>query len=280
MSVKLGFIGSGNMAEAILASIIEKDFITSTNIYISDPDEARCEYIKNKYQINISPSNDKTVESSDAVILAVKPQMMNAVLEQTFGNLKQRAEKLIIISIAAGITTKTIEDLIYKDLTPEQQVNIPVIRVMPNTPALAGKGMSGISGGAFASKDSLEFAQKIMNSMGDSLIFEESKIDAVTAISGSGPAYFFYFIETLVNAATKLGFSENEAQKLVFQTAEGSLALMKKTGENPSILRKKVTSKGGTTEAAINEFINNDFQEIINSVTKKAYERSIELSKG
>jgi pyrroline-5-carboxylate reductase len=280
MTYKIGFIGAGNMAEAMAGSIIEKSIFQSSQICTSDPDENRKKYMNDTYKISLCSSNKELIEKSEIIILAVKPQMMEQVLTDSFDGISiNKNERKIIISIAAGVTSEKIENIIYSKVGDEIKNNIPVIRVMPNTPSLAGMGMSGISSGSLADEKDLLISQKIMDSMGKSIIVNEDMMNPVTAISGSGPAYFFYFIESLINAGIELGFSEKESFELVFQTAKGAVALMEKTKEAPGELRKKVTSKGGTTEAALNSFMKNSLGDIIIKGANAAKDRAVELSK-
>jgi pyrroline-5-carboxylate reductase len=277
MIFKTGFIGAGNMAEAIASSMLEKKITENNVLSVNDINEERKKYFHEKYGVNLCLSNHEVIKKSDVIILAVKPQVMGEVLKESFEKT-DFSEKKLIISIAAGITTEFIENIIYSFTDAKGAENFPVIRVMPNTPSLAGMGMSAVCKGKNAGKKDIETAETIVNSMGKSIIVEENMMNSVTAVSGSGPAYFFYFIETLVNAAIKLGFSREDAFELVFQTAKGSIALMEKTNEAPDVLRQKVTSKGGTTEAALNKFMAENFEKIVEKALFAAHDRGVELS--
>jgi pyrroline-5-carboxylate reductase len=277
MIFKTGFIGAGNMAEAIASSMLEKKITENNVLSVNDINEERKKYFHEKYGVSICLSNHEVIKKSDVIILAVKPQVMGEVLKESFEKT-DFSEKKLIISIAAGITTEFIENIIYSFTDAKGAENFPVIRVMPNTPSLAGMGMSAVCKGKNAGKKDIETAETIVNSMGKSIIVEENMMNSVTAVSGSGPAYFFYFIETLVNAAIKLGFSGEDAFELVFQTAKGSIALMEKTNEAPDVLRQKVTSKGGTTEAALNKFMAENFEKIVEKALFAAHDRGVELS--
>jgi pyrroline-5-carboxylate reductase len=277
MLFKTGFIGAGNMAEAIASSMLEKKITENNILSVNDISEDRKKYFHEKYGVSICLSNHEVIKKSDVIILAVKPQVMGEVLKDAFEKTDFSSKK-IIISIAAGITTEFIENCIYSFTDEKGAKNFPVIRVMPNTPSLAGMGMSAVCKGKNAGTKDIETAETIMNSMGKSIIVEENMMNSVTAVSGSGPAYFFYFIETLVNAGIKLGFSKEDAFELVFQTAKGSIALMEKTCESPDILRQKVTSKGGTTEAALNKLMAENFEKIVEKALFAAHDRGVELS--
>ncbi|MDP3804352.1 MAG: pyrroline-5-carboxylate reductase [Candidatus Omnitrophota bacterium] len=266
---KIGIIGCGNMGEAILSrlsNILEK----STSIMVSEYDTARRDYIQNKYKIIVEIDNNAVVKYSDVIILAVKPKDFDKILktEVCCGVSKSK----ILISIAAGITTKHIEGIVGKD--------IPVIRVMPNMPAVIGEAISSISRGTSAGDKEMDVAKEIFSVIGEVVEVDEKLVDAVTAVSGSGPAYFFYLIEALVEASRKLGLDEETAKKLVLKTAIGSAKLLEATKEEPHLLRKKVTSKGGTTEAALKVFDDKMVKSIIRDAVKAAHKRSKELTGG
>lgn len=245
---KVAIIGAGNMGSAIMKRIKKK-----YRIIVSDTDP-------NKLKgLNIR-DNKKAVMDSDIIILAIKPQNMDAVLDEIKGTNKP------VISIAAGITTRRIEKKLGK---------VPVIRVMPNTPLLVGMGMSAICLGRYAKDRHIRLADKIFSSMGKVVITKESVMDAVTAISGSGPAYVYLFIESLIRSARGLGLSK----ELVLQTLKGAIVLLEKTGKSPEELRKQVTSPGGTTEAALKVFQKEGFSRIIDKAVNAACKRAKELSR-
>lgn len=266
---KIGIIGCGNMGEAIfsrLARIMEK----STSLMVSELDAARRDTIMSKYKIIVEIDNNYLVKYCDIIILAVKPKDFEAVLKQEV--CCGISSKKLLISIAAGVTTKHIEKLVGKD--------IPVIRVMPNMPALVGEAISSISAGTSATKDHMKMAREIFGMIGEVVEVDEKAVDAVTAISGSGPAYFFYIMESLMVAAKKLRLDQKTAERLVIKTALGSAKLIEALNEDPSVLRHKVTSKGGTTEAAVKVFNKKKLSGIINAATLAAFKRSKELSRG
>lgn len=266
---KIGIIGCGNMGEAIfsrLAKVMEK----STSLMVSEMDAARRDAIMSKYKIIVEIDNNYLVKYSDIIILAVKPKDFEAVLKQEV--CCGISPDKLLISIAAGITTKHIEKLVGKD--------IPVIRVMPNMPAVIGEAISSISSGTSATRDHMRMASEIFRMIGEVVEVEEKMVDAVTAISGSGPAYFFFIIEALIDAAKKLKLDRDIAQKLVIKTALGSAKLLEALKEDPAALRHKVTSKGGTTEAALKVFNKKKLAAIIHAATDAACKRSKELSRG
>lgn len=266
---KIGIIGCGNMGEAILsrlARVMEK----SAALMVSETDAARRDLIQSKYKIIVEIDNEHLVKYSDVIILAVKPKDVEKVLGREIC-CGVSPDKLLI-SIAAGITTKHIEKVVGKD--------VPVVRVMPNMPAIIGEAVSSISAGASAGREHMEIAREIFSMIGDVVEIEEKLVDAVTAISGSGPAYFFYMIEMLSAAARKLKLRREIAEKLVLKTAIGSVKLLEALKEEPSELRRRVTSKGGTTEAALKVFNRKKVKRIIEEATAAACKRSKEMSRG
>jgi len=266
---KIGIIGCGNMGEAILnrlSNILEK----STSIMVSEQDSARRDYIQKKYKIIVEIDNNAVVKYSDVIILAVKPKDFGKILREEV--CRGISKNKLLISIAAGVTTKYIENIVGKD--------IPVIRVMPNMPAVIGEAISSISRGTSAGDKETELAKEIFSAIGEVVEVDENLMDSVTAISGSGPAYFFYLMEALIEAARELGLDEETAKKLVLKTAVGSAKLVEALKEEPHILRKKVTSKGGTTEAALKVFDKRIVKSIIHDAVKAAHKRSKEISGG
>ncbi|MBN2452788.1 MAG: pyrroline-5-carboxylate reductase [Candidatus Omnitrophica bacterium] len=266
---KIGIIGCGNMGEAIfsrLATVMEK----STSLMVSEMDAGRRDVIQSKYKIIVEIDNNYVVKYSDIIILAVKPKDIEQLLKQEIccGISPQK----LLISIAAGVKTGHIEKIVGK--------NIPVVRVMPNMPAIVGEAISSISPGVSAKEEHMSAAREIFSMVGDVIEVGENMVDAVTAISGSGPAYFFYMVEALADAAKKLKFNSKTAEKLAVKTATGSARLLGWTGASPSDLRRRVTSKGGTTEAALKVFKKRKFADIVRLAAEAACKRSKELSKG
>ncbi len=266
---KTGFIGTGNMAEALIKGVIDKKVLDPENIHISDIRKDRLEALSEKYNVQISESNDDLVNICDCIFLSIKPQNMHQVLDQLD---KQGIQEKLFVSIAAGITTEKIESILGE---------VPVIRVMPNTPALIAQGASAMFANKKA-KDKTGQIEKILSAVGIvQVLTDESLMDAVTAVSGSGPAYFFYLMQYMIEAAEELGLDDLSAKKLVLQTAKGSALLAEtadKTDESCAQLRDKVTSPGGTTEAAIKVFDKAEMNSVIKNAVKKAAERSKQLS--
>jgi pyrroline-5-carboxylate reductase len=251
---KIGFIGGGNMAEAIAGALIRTGFCPPDRIMASDVSTDRMAYLRQTYGILAVPDNREVLLGCDAVVLAVKPQVMNTVLLQLSDfiyEISKNGFRKLIISVAAGIPLQKIEDQLYSSIDPAAAARLPIVRVMPNTPALVMAGMSGISFNRHVTPEDKSMAMAIMGVTGRVIEFEEKELNAVTAVSGSGPAYVFYLIEAMVEAGVSLGLSEADASALTLQTVKGAVKLLEERKEPPRELRRKVTSPGGTTEAAI-----------------------------
>jgi pyrroline-5-carboxylate reductase len=256
----LGFIGSGNMAEAIARGVLARGVVSASGIIASDVRPERLDVLR-KLGARAAASNREVAERSETVILAVKPQNVPGVI---------RPPKLLV-SICAGVPTAAIESALG-ELSP-------VVRVMPNTPLLVGKGMSALSAGRWAGEKELERARRIFEAVGRVVVLPESKMDAVTAVSGSGPAYFFYLAEAMIEAALAEGLSPEEAEALVRATAEGAGALLAESSEKAQELRRRVTSPGGTTEAAVKVLESAGVKEALVTAVRRAAERSRELGR-
>ncbi len=269
MTEKIGFIGAGNMAEAIIRGIINAKVFDKNDIFISDIDVDRLEQLKNNYGVNAAASSCKLAETVDLIVLSVKPQNMSGVLDKIKSSIQKDS---LVISIAAGITINKIADTLG---------NLAIVRVMPNTPALIGQGAAGVYANEKAQKK-IDKVLKIFAALGRAVLVEnEDLINAVTAVSGSGPAYFFLMIEKMIKAAVELGLDENTAKQLVTQTAKGAAMMAEAAGETEQSiqqLRQKVTSPGGTTEAAIKTFERNEFTQIVTDAINAAAKRSRELA--
>lgn len=265
----IGFIGGGNMAEALIRGMVSAQLYSPSEVIVSDVRAERLDHLASEYKVTAAESNTALVQKADVVVLSVKPQNMDAVLNETKAPVKKDT---LIISIAAGVTTAKITGVLG---------DVSVIRVMPNTPALIGQGASALYS-SNASKEAMGQAQKIFSAVGKAVVVEsEELIDAVTALSGSGPAYFFLIMEEMIKAGEKLGLSHDVAKQLVLQTAKGAALLAESAdikSETPAELRKKVTSPGGTTEAAIKVFAERQFGELVTDALTAAANRSKELS--
>lgn len=261
----IGFVGVGVMGSSIIKSLL-KHSLNAEQICISDKSVEKAEELASNYKVKIK-SILEIGQSCDVIFLAVKPQDLEAVLLELKQTLKP---DVLVISIAAG---KKIE-FIEKHLPS----NISVIRVMPNTPAQIGKGISAIAAGSNSSKADLELATKLFLASGEVVEVTEEMLDAVTALSGSGPAYFFNFVESLVKAGVELGLSSEIATKLAIETISGSAAMLKESGLDAQTLRKNVTSPKGTTAAALQVFSDNNFDSLILQAMSAAKKRAQELA--
>ena len=267
MNKTIAIIGCGNMGEALLKGLVSKKLFTRSRIIVSDNSDSRLRFIKKNYRVKVTASNVEAVKNCDIVILAIKPKDMRSVLSE----IAQVARKKLIITKAAGVTI----DFIKRKTGAKR-----VIRVMPNTPALIGFAMTAISVEEGLKKSDINIAKNIYACVGEITLLDEKYMDAVTAVSGSGPAYFFLLMETMVDAAQGLGLKRDIALKLVTQTAFGASLLQYSLAGEPSVLRENVTSKGGTTQAALEVFKKKGFASTIKVALKAAASRSKQLSCG
>jgi len=279
LKLKIGFIGAGNMGEAIVGAIIKAGIFDSSMICVSDISDARLHVLGKKYGVKTMKDNFMLFSQSDIVLLAVKPQQIDQMLSQIAAqkNFKVPNRKLVI-SIAAGIPISKIENLLYAPLDKISAEKLPIIRAMPNTPALVLAGISGMSSNKFAGAEDIKTARKILEAMGKVIEFNEEDLDGVTALSGSGPAYVFYLVEAMVEGGIAVGLNREDAATLTLSTLSGSIKLMTEQNESPERLRKKVTSPGGTTEAAFMVMTSHRVKESIIKAIAAAARRSKELS--
>lgn len=261
------FIGAGNMAEAIVAGIVKQQVVAASDVCVTDISADRLSHFESRYGVGTSSDNLAAVAPSDVIVLSVKPQVFPSVWQEIESALKPDA---LVVSIMAGIPSKKIAG----------DKPIRVVRVMPNTPSLVGEGAAGIAAGEFASEANLAVAEKLMGAVGEVVIVKEEEIDAVTALSGSGPAYVFYLLESMLDAAEQMGLKKGVARELALATVSGAAKLMKETGEDADVLRKKVTSKGGTTAAAINTMEERGVKGAVIAALLAAQARSRELANG
>ncbi len=266
---KIGIIGCGNMAEAIIKGLISSGLYKPDRIMASDVRDERLRYIAEEYHIKTTARNEELVAHAKVLLICVKPQNVKAMLQGIRGKTQDNS---IIISIAAGITT---------DYLSQSLSNCQIIRAMPNTPAMVDEGATAIYS-ANGSDAAVELALQLFSAVGRAVVVnQEHLIDAVTAISGSGPAYFYVLMEEMVKAAVEMGIPVDSAEELVYQTAKGAGVLAKQAyarGESPAELRRKVTSPGGTTEAAIDAFNKLGLGKVLFAGFERARQRSIELS--
>lgn len=264
---KIGFLGGGRMAEALVRGILQGGLVSADHIHIADPDAGRCVLMAETYKVAASTEYTPIWEC-DIIVLAVKPQVMGALLDECRDHINP---KHLLISIAAGIPLKFMEQRLVDGCR--------IVRVMPNTPALILEGASALSPGMAVSNDDLAVAREIFDAVGISVVLAESYLDAVTGLSGSGPAYVFAFLESLIEAGLKVGLARNDAEKLAQQTILGSVKLAMETGEHPAQLKAMVTSPGGTTIAGLHELERAGFKAGIMNAVEAATDRSRELGK-
>jgi len=276
MNKTICIIGAGNMGEALIKGLIDK-----YQVHFCERSKDRVIQIRQSYS-NVLMEGFDSIRASSVIVLAVKPQDMEGDWIDTEGAFQwiamdeSRKDKLYI-SIAAGLPTKYFEKCLKNEVYCPQP---RVVRAMPNLPALTNAGISGICKGQYAKEEDVKTAQDVLGALGQTVIIDdEGMMDDVTAVSGSGPAYLYLFIESWINAAKELGFNSDQAKELVYQTINGSMRLLEKTQYEASDLRKKVTSKGGTTEAAIQVLLNGKFDQLIKDALLAAKKRAKELSK-
>lgn len=263
---QLGVIGAGNMGEALLRGVLHGGLIAAERVVASARTEARLAHLSGALHVRTTLDNGAVVDASDVVVLAVKPQVLEEVLATLAGRF--RADQ-IVISVAAGITTATIEQAIG--------VEAAVLRAMPNTPALVGEGASAYCRGRWASAEHALVTQAILDSVGIAVEVDEPLMDPVTAVSGTGPAYIFYTLEAMIAGAVALGIPDPLARRLVKQTVLGAARLVMDAGEEPDQLRARVTSKGGTTQAAITHLQQNGYADVVQAAIAAACARAHEL---
>jgi pyrroline-5-carboxylate reductase len=264
--MKLGFIGGGNMAEAILSAVLAKKIAVAGEITVSDVLETRRSYLQQKYNVPATDSNLLAIEGKDIILLAVKPQVLNDIMV----GLKDRIKPTqLVISIIAGKSIHTISTGLSHHC---------IARSMPNTPAQIGEGMTVWTTTPQVTSEQKKWAGAVLGGMGMEIYVDDEKyLDMATAVSGSGPAYVFLFVESLIEAAVKLGFTPEIAQKLVMQTLLGAGHLLQKSGKTPQELRRMVTSPGGTTAEAIAAFEKGGFVGLVSQAVTAAYEKAKKL---
>jgi pyrroline-5-carboxylate reductase len=266
--MKIAFIGGGNMAAALIGGLIKRG-VAAADLYAIDPNEDARQRNEQQFGIRTGATADAALASYDAIVLAVKPQILKSVAEALapFVNASQLA-----ISVVAGIRSS--------DLSRWLNGHARIVRVMPNTPALIGMGVAGLAATASVDESGRALASQVLGAVGETVWFDdEAKIDAVTAISGSGPAYVFYFIEAMQEAARQLGMDEQQGRALAIATFTGAAQLAAQSDEPASVLRERVTSKGGTTAAALASFEASGVKEAIVKGALAADARAREMGK-
>lgn len=265
---ELGIIGAGNMAEGVVAAVMARGLYPADGIILSDPVPGRRRLFAEQFGTPVTEDSRRLVQQSRRVLLAIKPQSFDEVAGGLVDAI--RGDHLLI-SIMAGVSARRIAATF-------PNVNLRIVRVMPNLPIRVGAGIAGVYRGERATEADLAEARAIFNAGGSTIVVnDEGLIDAVTAIAGSGPAYFYLFVEAMVAGGVACGLAEPDALKLAEHTCLGAARMMLETGEPPAGLRRKVTSKGGTTQAALDHMAHMSVSDAIRDAVRKAFERAREL---
>jgi pyrroline-5-carboxylate reductase len=268
-SHSIGFIGAGNMAEAMIRGLVKGGHVAAHRITASAPRNERLAELVEAYGIAVTRDNGEVARSSTILVLSVKPQIMDKILREIGDQLRPGT---LVISIAAGADTETIEEAV-----PE---GVRVVRAMPNMPALVGAGATAISAGKHASDDDLAIARTVFDAVGITVQLDELHLDAVTGLSGSGPAYIFLILEALADAGVKVGLSRRNAQRLAAQTVMGSAKMLLDTDEHPGRLKDMVTSPGGTAIAGLHTLEEGGLRTTLINAVETATKRARELGRG
>jgi pyrroline-5-carboxylate reductase len=266
--IKVALIGGGAMGEAMLSAVLDNGLSTPQTICVSDAKEERRQYLKDKYHVAVTKDSRRAVGRSDIVVLAIKPQNLNEVMTDLNSQLEPSQ---LALSIIAGAKISTLRHGLNHG---------HIVRVMPNTPAQIGAGISVWTATPEVSAKQKEWAGSILGTMGKEIYVDDEKyLDMVTAVSGSGPAYFFFFVESLIDSAVHIGLSPDTAKELVLQTMLGSGQLIEKSGKPPAELRRMVTSPGGTTAEALLQLEKGGFNSLVRQAVTAAYKKAKELGR-
>ncbi|MFT4415683.1 pyrroline-5-carboxylate reductase ProI [Fredinandcohnia humi] len=261
------FVGAGSMAEAMISGMLQKELFLPRQISVMNRSNSdRLEYLYQTYGICIAKNKQEAIEKANIIILAMKPK---DVVEGISAIRDFVNEEQLVISVLAGVSTHTITDLLQKQL--------PVVRAMPNTSATIGKSATALSAGLIANKKQLTLSKQLFETIGIVTTVNEEDLHAVTGLSGSGPAYVYYLVESMEKAAEEIGLEKGIAKELILQTIIGAAEMLKHTSKHPAILRKEVTSPGGTTEAGLSILEQFHYQEAMISCIKHATDKSVEL---
>lgn len=264
---KLTFIGAGNMAEALISGIVVNNLLSPKEIWATNQsDKEKLINLKNRYHINISYDNEELFNGTEIVVLAMKPKDVIEAMHRIKDFLK---EDMVIVSLLAGVSMESLEFLAQK--------NLGIIRAMPNTSAAIGKSATALAANDYVSSNQKNLIKQIFDTVGMTIFVKEKQLDAITGLSGSGPAYIYYFVEAAEKIAADLGLEEDLSKKLIIQTLKGAAEMLEKSGKEASQLRREVTSPNGTTEAGLKVLEKNQVQEAFKECIKEATERSITL---
>ena len=264
--MKIAIIGGGTMGEAMLAAVLERGLSTPEAVSVGDISEERRQHLNNQYGVIVTENNREAIHGKDVVVLAVKPQNLTELMAELNSCLETTQ---LILSIIAGARI----NILCQGLSHRC-----IVRAMPNTPAQIGAGISAWTATAEVTEEQKGWSRTILDATGKEIYFDDEKyLDMATAVSGSGPAYFFLLAESLVEAAVHIGLPRNAAEELVLQTMLGSAHLMQKSGKPPAELRQNVTSPGGTTAKALQVFEKGGFSDLVKEAVRAAYKRAKEL---
>ena len=265
----VAFIGGGIMGEAMIRGLITRDIVAPEQIIVADPMAERLDDLRGRYGIRVTVSNAEAAESGQVIVLSIKPQNLAEVMPGIRGHLRRQD---LLLSILAGTPIRKLADGV---------AHAAVVRAMPNTPAQIGEGMTVWTATPEVTTDQRGQAQAILGALGVELfVGDEGYLDMATALSGTGPAYIFMFMEALVDAGVHLGFSRRVSEQLVFQTMRGSLEYAAQSGKHVAELRNQVTSPGGTTAAALYHLEKGGLRTVLSRAIWAAYQRSVELGQG
>ncbi|MFO8141729.1 MAG: pyrroline-5-carboxylate reductase [Marinobacter sp.] len=268
-SPTISFIGAGNMASAIIGGMLDSGY-QAGDIWVSAPDDDHLQSVRKRFGVSVTTDNRYCAQQADIVVLAVKPQVMAEVCSD-IAPMVQNTRPLMV-SIAAGLTAETLDQWLGGGM--------PLVRVMPNTPSLVGKGAAGLFANDQVKPAQKDAVQSMFESVGTALwVDDENLLHGVTALSGSGPAYFFLMLEALEEAATAAGIEPATARELAIQTMAGAAEMAKRSDQNPAQLKRNVMSPGGTTEQAVNTFEDGGLRELVKKAYSAAFERSREMSR-
>ncbi|MGL5869828.1 pyrroline-5-carboxylate reductase [Clostridium chrysemydis] len=252
MCKKIGFIGCGNMGSSMLGGLIDKEFLSKENFFVSAKSEESKKRLEEKFGVNVKSKNIDIVKESDVIVLAVKPYMYKKVIKEVKDFIRKDQ---IIVSIAAGIDIKDLENWIGEDFK--------IVKTMPNTPALVGEAMSAVCPNKNIKEEELKYIMSMFEAFGECVVLEEKDFHAFIALCGSSPAYVFMFIEAMADGAVKLGIPRDKAYKMAAQSVLGSAKMVLETKEHPGVLKDMVCSPGGTTIEAVAELENNNFRSTV-----------------
>jgi len=265
---KIVVIGGGKIGEALISGLVNAD-VDPQSITVTGRSPERGEELRERYGVRDSTDNRQAAEDADVVFLCVKPKMIVDVLGEISGALEENDVTTVLVSMAAGIPLSAMEDAVV--------AGTPVVRVMPNTPMLVGRGMNAVATGRFVTEEQLEQVTELLSVVGEVMPVSESDMDAVTALAGSSPAYFFLVAESLIDAGVSLGLTRDVAEKLVVTSAAGAGIMLSESGQDPATLRANVSSPAGTTVAALRELEESGIRGAFFRATEACARRSAEL---